>query len=201
MALPPGRRLGTLARTRARSRRPVPAVALAAGLLLLGTAIGVGALSSGSPGAARPAAPETAGAVTGSERGTLRRLGGAGLTLRVVGSSTAGRIVNEYLPPVEAKGVFLLVDVTASNARSEPTVFASGQLGLRLAGVRYPVDSAALAALELAGHRALAGADVAPGATTNGWLVFDVPTDAAGSTPEVCLSGAGGPGGGGSTCG
>lgn len=201
MALPPGRRLGTLARTRARSRRPLAAVALAAGVLLLGTAIGVGALISGTPGASRPAASATAGAVTGSERGTLRRLGGAGLTLRVVGSSTAGRIVNEYLPPLEAKGVFLLVEVAASNATGETAVFASGQLGLWLAGVRYPVDSAALAALELAGHRALAGADIAPGATTSGWLVFDVPTDAAGSSPEVCLWGAGGSGSGGSTCG
>lgn len=162
---------------------------LTTGVLLLAAAIGVGAWTGGGQSGSPSAASTAARGATRSERGPLRRVAAAGLSLRVVGSSTATRIVNEYLPPVEASGVFVLVEVAASNATGETAALAGDELGLRLGGVRYPVDAAALAALELAGHRALAGADLAPGATTSGWLVFDVPTAAAGSTPEVCLSG------------
>jgi Domain of unknown function (DUF4352) len=176
---------------------------LATGVLLLAVVAGVGALVGVGP-SARPAAVATSAGsaivASGSERGTLRRLDSAGTTLRVLSSSTTTRIVNAYLPPLQATGVFLLLDLAATNTSDDPASLASGELGLWLGGVRYPVDSAALAALELAGHRTLAGAELAPGAATSGWLVFDVPAQAAGDTPQVCLAPAGSAPSGGGTC-
>jgi Domain of unknown function (DUF4352) len=109
------------------------------------------------------------------------------VTWQILSSHTTRRIENEYLPASTAHGVYLIMDVTATNGTSSVVNLANDHLDLDLGGTEYPLDATALSSLELAGHKALSGATLDPEGTAQGWLVFDVPPAAIRSTPRLCL--------------
>ena len=109
------------------------------------------------------------------------------LTWHILSSHTTRRIENEYLPASTARGVYLIMDVAATNGTRNVVALDNDQLDLDLDGTEYPLDATALSSLELAGHRALTAATLGPEATAEGWLVFDVPRAAITSTPRLCL--------------
>jgi hypothetical protein len=113
--------------------------------------------------------------------------GAASLRWRIVRSYTARRIVNAYLPPTRANGVYLIMDISTTNGSGHTIVLAPSHVSLDLAGARYQVDAAAVSALELAGHRSLSGTGLGPETTTSGWVVFDVPPAAVAAQPQVCF--------------
>jgi len=104
----------------------------------------------------------------------------------VLSSYTAHRIQNEYLPAT-ASGVYLIMDVSATNGASQVVKLTNVQLKVDLGGAKYPPDAHGLSALELSGHGLLTGSNLAPASTRSGWLVFDVPPAAAKATPQLCL--------------
>jgi len=104
----------------------------------------------------------------------------------ILASRTTRQIQNEYLPPSTASGIFLIMDVAATNATRDVVTLHDDQVALDIDGSEYPLDSAALSALELAGHKALSGT-LGPEATAAGWVVFDVPRAAIAARPRLCL--------------
>jgi hypothetical protein len=108
------------------------------------------------------------------------------ITWHITGTYTTRRIDNAYGVASVAHGIFLVVNVVASNATAQSIPLDGDYVDLQLAGARYPLEAAAISALELAGHRTLPPT-LAAGATATGSLVFDVPPSAVGSTPQLCL--------------
>lgn len=109
------------------------------------------------------------------------------LRWRIVKTYTTRRIVNAYLPPTRASGVYLIMDISTTNGSGHIVVLDPSHVSLDLAGSHYPVDAAAVSALELAGHRGLSGTGLEPETTTSGWVVFDVPPAAVAARPQLCL--------------
>jgi len=122
-------------------------------------------------------------ALTGNAGGKAHN----GVSLHVLRSYTAHRIENAYLPAT-ANGVYLIMDVSATNGASHVVALTSLELKLDLGGARYQPDAHGLSALELSGHGLLTATNLAPASTASGWLVFDVPPAAATATPQLCLS-------------
>jgi hypothetical protein len=160
------------------------------GLLMLVVVGTVGWLVSRDTPASRFAGRAAAGPASSSPSTSGRAPAGVipdSLRWHILSSHTTRRIENEYLPPSTAHGVYLIMDVAATNGTSGSVRLDDDQLGLDLDGTEYPLDAAALSSLELAGHKALSGTTLAPEATTEGWLVFDVPRTAITSTARLCL--------------
>jgi len=109
------------------------------------------------------------------------------LSWRILASRTTRRIVNAYLPPMTARGIYLIMDVVATNGTRGAVTLKNDQIALDIGGSAYRLDSGALSSLELAGHKALSGTTLRPDATVEGWVVFDVPQTAATATPRLCL--------------
>lgn len=163
-------------------------------LMLAGLAILVAVLAVGwaFEGPGSPSAHPSSGvSIPARARVATSASGPDGLSWRIVASYTARRIVNAYLPPARASGIYLIMDVRTTNGSGHTVVLDSRHLSLDLAGARYPLDAAAVSALELAGHRGLSGTGLGPETTTSGWVVFDVPPTAVASTPRLCLAEAG----------
>jgi hypothetical protein len=165
-------------------------------ILMVVAVVAVGwSLERGTPAARGQAAGSTASrsaeAVSGGAvfSSPAAPAGAANLRWHIIKAYTARKIVNAYLPPTTASGVYLIIDVATTNKSSRPVILSGNHVSLDLAGARYPVDSAAVSALELAGHRGLPGNGVDPLATTSGWVVFDVPRHAVSSTPQLCVDG------------
>lgn len=162
-------------------------------LLLLTVTLGLTATRNGG---SRPVAGASA-ATVGSSGGPAQHLSastrvvGGSISWQVTESTTATRIDNAYLPPSIATGIYVIMDVVAGNGSARAVELDGDDVGLELAGTRYQVDESALASLELAGHSGLTPVDLQPGASVSGWLVFDVPTAAAGSTALLCVDRAG----------
>jgi hypothetical protein len=117
---------------------------------------------------------------------STRAIGGT-VSWQVTQSSTAARIDNAYLPASVATGVYVIMDVVADNGSARAVDLDGDDIGLELAGTRYPVDQSALASLELAGDSTLTPVELSPGASASGWLVFDVPSAVAGSAARLCV--------------
>jgi Domain of unknown function (DUF4352) len=115
-----------------------------------------------------------------------QRLATEPLTWRVVRSITARHIQNSYVT-VTAKGIYLIMDVVATNTSSQGVTLSSKGINLELAGEAYPLDSDGVSGLELAGRRPLNGIQLAPATSAAGWVAFDVPRTAITSKPELCL--------------
>jgi hypothetical protein len=176
--------------------------AIAAGGLLLAVVVAVavalggrtstpGALSPPrAPAPSVPAATLPAPTVTTSTPAphmrATHRVVADGLAWRIRSSTTTHVIQNEYLPAT-ATGVYLVLDVAATNDGERALVLDPSQLRLELAGSSYAVSASALTALELAGRVTFPATTLAPGASAAGTLVFDVPPAAAGAAPELCL--------------
>jgi hypothetical protein len=105
---------------------------------------------------------------------------------QVLTSYTSHRIQNAYVPST-AHGIYVIMNVAATNEASREVMLDSDQIELALGGRRYDLDPHGLSALELAGHGLLAGARFGPAGTATGWVVFDVPPGAATSAAELCL--------------
>ncbi len=96
------------------------------------------------------------------------------LTLHILSSYTTHQIKNEYVPSV-AQGVYLVVDVSATNTTGHAVAFDGGQISLEIDGTRYTPSADALTALDVSGHATFAEDDLEPSASTSGWVAFDVP--------------------------
>jgi hypothetical protein len=110
------------------------------------------------------------------------------LSWRVVSSYTARQIKNEYLP-FTAKGIYLIMDVAATNEGSQPVTVIGNHIKLRVGQVEFPLNANGLAGLELSGHKPISGIDLGPARTATGWVVFDVPKTTVTATSELCLDG------------
>lgn len=115
------------------------------------------------------------------------------LSLRVLHSYTTHDIKNEYVPST-ARGIYLVMDVTATNRSEHAVALDSGQIRLTLGGRRYKVSADALTALDLTGHTTFSASSLLPSASVSGWVAFDVPAGALAERPQLCLDerGAGG---------
>lgn len=127
---------------------------------------------------------------TGGEPSPIRTANHAAaksLGWRIVSSHTSRRIENEYLPST-ARGIYVIMEVVADNRTGHAVLLDSDQVELDLGGTVYPLDTGALAALQLAGRRTLSATELRPAATISGWVVFDVPPKAAAAAPgKLCL--------------
>ncbi|HWB21945.1 MAG TPA: DUF4352 domain-containing protein [Gaiellaceae bacterium] len=110
------------------------------------------------------------------------------LSWRILRSYNARQIENAYIP-VKAKGVYVIMNVAATNNAARPLMLSSSSIRLELNGVKYVLAPAGLQALGLAGDKVLADSSLRPAGSTSGWLAFDVPLKAAASVPELCLGG------------
>jgi Domain of unknown function (DUF4352) len=108
------------------------------------------------------------------------------LSLRILRSYTSRQIKNAYVP-VTAKGIYVIMDVAATNNGARVATLSGGGIKLELGGVKYALASGGVQGLELAGHKTLPGATVGPGTTASGWVAFDVPPKSAASVPELCF--------------
>jgi hypothetical protein len=108
------------------------------------------------------------------------------LSWRVVSSYTARQIKNEYLP-FTAKGIYLIMDVAATNAGGNAVTLNGKSIKLKVGQTEYPLNVNALAGLELSGRKPISGTDLSPARTATGWVVFDVPRTTATSASELCL--------------
>jgi hypothetical protein len=158
-------------------------------MVLVGVAVVVVALVGASleSNATNPAS------ALSTPRGTALEM--RGLVWRIVSAQTARRIVNQYVPAT-ARGIFVILDVRATNATRHIVSLEDDQLKLALGRSVYPVDTSAVAALELAGHRTLPHTDLGPRVTSSGWIAFDVAPTATKSRAQLCIdqrhNGAGG---------
>jgi len=164
------------------------------GTLLLFLTVTLGLTTTRTDGSQSVGGASAPGGATGTQpppqmSASTRAIGGS-ITWQVTQISTAARIDNDYLPPSVARGVYLIVDVVADNGSGRAVELDGDDVGVQLDGRRYPVEENALASLELAGHSGLTPVDLQPGATATGWLVFDVPPAAAGSTARLCVDAA-----------
>jgi len=108
------------------------------------------------------------------------------LSWRILRSYVSHQIKNGYVP-VTAKGIYVVMDVAATNNATHVVTLSGGSIKLDLGGVKYALAAGGLQGLELAGRKPLPGATLAPAATTSGWVAFDVPVAAVPSVPELCL--------------
>jgi hypothetical protein len=108
------------------------------------------------------------------------------LSLHVLRSYTTRAIKNQYVPST-AHGVYLVMDVTATNTTGHAVTFDGGQISLSLDGTRYAPSPDALTALDLTGHSTFAENDLEPSASASGWVAFDVPSGVLTSTAQLCL--------------
>jgi hypothetical protein len=122
-----------------------------------------------------------------------------GVIWRVVSARTTRRIVNQYVPAT-ARGIFVILDVRATNATRHIVSLEGDQLKLALGRSVYPVDSSAVAALELAGHRTLPHTDLGPRVTSSGLIAFDVAPTATTSRAQLCIDQRHNPVGGAPAC-
>lgn len=155
------------------------------GLVCLAVAVALGVAVSSNGGGTGPSLVQaTVAAVTPARghAGVMRR--SESLSLRILSSYTSRRIENEYVPAT-ARGTYVIMDVSASNDTSHAVALRPAGVTLDLGGVEHPLDAAALSALELAGHKALATTSLGPDETTAGWVVFDVPPHAVGATASL----------------
>jgi Domain of unknown function (DUF4352) len=108
------------------------------------------------------------------------------LTWQILSSATSQLIKNQYLPAT-AKGLFLILDVAATDSGEAPVLLNGNHIELKLGGAEYAPDSAGDTALNLGGHKLLSDVDLDAGATATGWIAFDIPATADVSSPELCL--------------
>jgi hypothetical protein len=163
----------------------IAAVALIAALGRGGTK----SVSSTPATTASPAAPARSSTkpAAGHLRAAPRAVTGTdAVSWHVVSSYTTHRIENAYGVSATASGTYLVMDITASNGGTQAMSLTGLYVSLEIAGVGYPLDTGALSALELSGPSALPAA-IAAGATAKGWVVFDVPTTASTSNPQLCF--------------
>jgi hypothetical protein len=109
------------------------------------------------------------------------------LTWRVISAHASRQIKNQYLDAT-ASGVYLIFELTATNATSRPAVPTSDQVTLRIGGVEYSPDPSSRTALELAGEKAVPTVALAARLTTTGWIAFDVGSGALGRPALVCFT-------------
>ena len=109
------------------------------------------------------------------------------LSLHVLRSYTTREIKNEYVPST-AHGVYLVIDVSATNTTHHAVTFDGGQISLEIDGTRYVPSADALTALDVSGQTTFAEDDLEPAASASGWVAFDVPADAVTSNPQLCLA-------------
>jgi hypothetical protein len=149
-------------------------------LILVGIAVLVVALVGASleSNATKPAS------ALSTPRGTAPET--RGLVWRVVSARTARRIANQYVPAT-ARGIYVILDVRATNATRHIVSLEGDQLKLDLGQSVYPVDVGAVTALELAGHRTLPHTDLGPRVTSSGWVAFDVAPTATKSRAQLCI--------------
>jgi Domain of unknown function (DUF4352) len=157
--------------------------------------IGPGHTSSPSqhaaPAAARDSArtfPSTSPRDPSSGVRAGARAGGDALMLHVVRSYTAHRIDNPYVAST-ANGIYLIIDVSATNPTGHSVLLNSGEITLELGGARYSPSAAALTALDLTDHATFSNTELEPSATGTGWVAFDVAPAAVDSSPQLCLAG------------
>ncbi len=150
---------------------------------------------SHSPSAA--GSSDVVGSSTSPDGGTAHVQAGPAianpLSLHVLRSYTTHDIKNEYVPST-AHGIFLVMDISATNMTGHAVTFDGGQIRLSLGGTRYRASPAALTALDLTGHTTFSENNLEPSASTSGWVAFDVPAGALASSPHLCLDERG-PGG------
>jgi Domain of unknown function (DUF4352) len=108
------------------------------------------------------------------------------LSLHILHSYTTRQIKNEYVPST-AHGVYLVIDVAATNTTHHLVTFDGGQFSLEIDGTRYIPSTDALTALDVSGHTTFAEDDLEPSASASGWVAFDVPAGALASSPRLCL--------------
>ena len=166
-------------------------------LLLIGSVllVVVALATLGSSLGRHPAAAPPPGAGATRDADATLHAHGASLrvgtvTWRVLNSDTSHRIGNQYLAAT-ATGVYLIVEVAATNSTSRPVTVHSDQVKLEASGNEYRPDPGSLTALELGGHRTLSLADLDPTVTATGWIAFDVPPQVIHSDPRVCFGGLG----------
>jgi Domain of unknown function (DUF4352) len=119
-------------------------------------------------------------------RNATRHVSGVPVSWRVLSDHTSARIQNEYLPAT-AKGIYLIMDVSATNKASTTVTVGNDVIELNLDGTVYQPSTNGVTALELGGDRLLSDLVLDPGATGTGWVAFDVPPSSAGSSPQLCL--------------
>jgi hypothetical protein len=157
------------------------------GLVLLGIdVVGIGVWSvsrTGHPPAASavrlPAAPSTSAHLDG------KRVVPATLALRIVRLYSARRIENAYLP-AHAKGVYVIMDVAATNGTTANLPLASALIRLVIDQSSYPPSSDGVAGLELSGHKTLASTELPPATTVSRWIAFDIPVSELASPTSLC---------------
>jgi hypothetical protein len=111
------------------------------------------------------------------------------LTWRVLSSHTARRIRNQYVGST-ASGIYLIVNVAATNRNRRPVPLNRAHAKLEVKGAVYLPDATAVLALDLSGHKTLSySQQLGPRATASVWIAFDVAPSAINSTPQVCLQG------------
>ncbi len=156
--------------------------------LVIPLALVFGRGSSG-PNVPRQAAASSAAAARVGRGSVAGAAQNGSLSWRILRSYTARRIQNAYVPST-ARGTYLIMEVSALNTSGHPVALRPSQLDVRLDGTANPLDAAALAALELAGHKGLSTTDLAPHEIAAGWVVFDVAPRVAGSKPTLGLGSA-----------
>lgn len=109
------------------------------------------------------------------------------LSLHILRSYTTHEIKNEYVPST-AHGVYLVVDVSATNTTHHAVTFDGGQISLEIDGVRYVPSADALTALDVSGRTTFAEDELEPATSSSGWVAFDVPAAALASSPQLCLA-------------
>ena len=166
--------LGIVARFRAYSTRPVPAVLLAVTLVVafaLGATVGP-AVGLGGGG------PLAGGGDVGPEVSAVSTAGGANATAEVRWNARAtdSITVNGTTYDAPTDQTFVLVGMNVTNRGDEPVQLAESALAADVAGARY-------------GHQPLDGVTgfpsaglFAPGDTREVWTVFAVPDDAGSVT-------------------
>jgi hypothetical protein len=112
------------------------------------------------------------------------------VTWRVLSSHTARHIENQYLGST-ATGIYLIVNIAATNRSNQPLSLSNNQAELKVKGTEYLPDPSALNALELAGRSTLSLTDLGPANTATGWVAFDVAPSAISSNPRLCFHGIG----------
>jgi hypothetical protein len=108
------------------------------------------------------------------------------ITWQILSSDTARRIENQYLGST-AKGIYLMVNIAATNSTYQSVRLSNDQAELEVKGTTYPPDPSALTALELGGHNTLSTTDLGPTTTATGWVAYDVPPSALRSNPHLCI--------------
>ena len=163
-----------------------------AGCVLLVLVTVVGFSTRGHRGSPAPTASVPLRSISGLGASAGRAASRAGqaaddsLSWHVLDAYTSRKIENEYLPSA-ADGTYVILNLAATNKGSKVVTLDGNRVKLQLDGSSYTPDAGGLSALELAGHKGLPGADVGPGATVSGWVVFDVPSHASTSAADLCL--------------